>query len=231
MKYKLNDASLDLIKDFEGWRAKAYKDAVGVWTIGYGHTSMAGDPKVVAGMVISKKEGEAMLQKDLQKYAKAVDDAVNVTLTDNQFGALVSFCYNVGPTNFRKSSVLRYVNAGNFKGVPARLKLWNKAGGKVLRGLTRRRVAEGKLFLKTVNHKSLVASRTMQGAGAGAGGGLAMMVEPVQEVVAVIDGKEDALSGGNIFQMVIAGIVIAGALYALYARWDDGGRPNILKGD
>lgn len=227
MKYTLNDASLDLIKDFEGWRAKAYKDAVGVWTIGYGHTSMAGPPNVKAGMVITKKEGEKMLQKDLQKYAKAVDDAVNVTLTDNQFGALVSFCYNVGPTNFRKSSVLRYVNAGNFKGVPARLKLWNKAGGRVLRGLTRRRVAEGKLFLKTTNHKPLAASRTMQGAGTGAAGGVAMMVEPVQEAVAVLEGKEAALTSGSVIQMVIAGVIVAGALYALYARWDDGGRPKL----
>lgn len=148
MTYKLNKASMDLIKEFEGWRSEAYKDAVGVWTIGYGHTSMAGPPHVKRGMKISKAEGERMLLHDLQKYAKAVDEAVNVPLNDNQFGALVSFCYNVGPGNFRKSSVLKRVNAGLFSKVPTRLMLWNKAGGKVLRGLTRRRKAEADLFMK-----------------------------------------------------------------------------------
>jgi hypothetical protein len=77
------------------------------------------------------------------------------------------------------------------------------------------------------NDKPLTKSRTIQGAGATGVGGLAMLAEPVQEVVAVIDGKEDALSGGNTFQMIVAAIVIAGALYALYARWDDGGRPKL----
>jgi len=147
--YKLNKKSMDLIKGFEGWRPKAYKDSVGVWTIGYGHTSMAGPPKVRAGMKITKAFGEDLLQKDLQKYAKAVDDAVKVELNSNQFGALVSFCYNVGPGNFRKSSVLRYTNKSRFSDVPARLMLWNKAGGLVLRGLTRRRKAEGNLFMST----------------------------------------------------------------------------------
>ena len=147
--YKLNKQSMNLIKSFEGWRAKAYKDSVGEWTIGYGHTSMAGNPKVKPGMVITKVYGEQLLLKDIQKYAKAVDDAVKVPLNSNQFGALVSFCYNVGPGNFRKSSVLRYTNASRFNDVPARLMLWNKAGGVVLKGLTRRRKAEGKLFRNT----------------------------------------------------------------------------------
>ena len=145
--YKLNKKSMDLIKGFEGWRSKAYKDSVGVWTIGYGHTSMAGNPKVTPGMKIPRRYGEQLLLNDIQKYAKTVDDAVKVTLNDNQFGALTSFCYNVGPGNFRKSSVLKRVNARKFDEVPGRLLLWNKAGGRVLRGLTRRRGAEGDLFL------------------------------------------------------------------------------------
>lgn len=146
--YELNKESMGLIKSFEGWRAKAYKDPVGVWTIGYGHTKHAGPPVPKRGMTISKKYGEQLLLRDLQQYAKAVDEAVTVELNSNQFGALTSFCYNVGPTNFRKSSVLRYTNQGRFNEVPGRLLLWNKAKGKVLRGLTRRRKAEGKLFLK-----------------------------------------------------------------------------------
>lgn len=224
--YTLNEASISLIKSFEGWRANAYRDSVGVWTIGYGHTSMAGPPKVTSNLKITKAEGEDMLQHDLQKYAKAVDDAITVSLTPNQFGALVSFCYNVGPGNFRKSSVLRYTNAGNFKGVPARLLLWNKAGGRVLNGLTRRRKAEGKLFLKSVNHKPLSKSRTVSGGGIAAAGGIGVLVEPLLEVTDVLTGQQEALGGGSVLQMVIAAVIIVGAITTLYARWDDAGKPK-----
>lgn len=146
----INKASLDLIKDFEGFGAKAYVDpATGgePITIGFGHTSAAGYPKVKLGMTVTRKQAEVMLQRDLRKYADHVRKEVKVELNGNQFGALVSFCYNVGPGNFSKSSVLSRVNQKRFSEVPARLKLWNKAAGKVMRGLTRRRVAEGKLFM------------------------------------------------------------------------------------
>lgn len=147
----VNKATLDLIKEFEGWEAAAYRDPIGIWTIGYGHTAMAGPPVPKAGMKISRAEGEKILRRDMQQYEKAVDDAVKLTLNANQRGALVSFCYNVGPANFRKSSVLKRVNANRLNEVPGRLMLWNKAGGRVLRGLTRRRAAEGALFMRPVN--------------------------------------------------------------------------------
>jgi lysozyme len=147
---KINGAALDLIKSFEGWRSKAYRDAVGVWTIGYGHTSMAGEPQVRRGMVISEAEGEAILRRDVEKFAIGVAKAITRKVNDNQFGALVSFAYNVGLGGFRKSSVLTAVNSGQFDRVPHRLMLWNKAGGKVLPGLTRRRKAEGDLFMSPV---------------------------------------------------------------------------------
>jgi lysozyme len=143
-----SEEGIDLIKYFEGWRARAYRDSVGVWTIGYGHTAAAGLPHPRSGMTISKEEGERILKKDLKSYEKAVSDALKVRVTQNQFDALVSFCYNVGPGNLRKSSVLRYVNAGMIQQVPSRLMLWNKAGGRILLGLTRRRAAEGELFRK-----------------------------------------------------------------------------------
>lgn len=143
---KTSAAGIELIKKFEGWRANAYRDSVGVWTIGYGHTAMAGPPKPVSGMRISKSQGEEILRKDLLKYEKAVVDALKVKVTQNQFDALVSFCYNVGPGNLRKSSVLRYTNEGRIPEVPARFLLWNKAGGRVLVGLTHRRKAEAELF-------------------------------------------------------------------------------------
>lgn len=143
---KVNQAGLDLIKRYEGWRANAYRDAVGIWTIGYGHTSMAGHPKVTAGLKITQAEGDAILARDVEKFATGVARLIKVPLKDNQFSALVSFAFNVGLGAFEGSSVLKYVNHSNFAGVPGRLKLWNKAGGKTLPGLVKRRAAEGKMF-------------------------------------------------------------------------------------
>lgn len=147
MPMKTGPKGLKLIKQFEGWRSKAYRCSAGVLTIGYGHTSMAGPPTVKSGMVITKAEGEAILKRDLRKYEKAVNDAVRVNLNQEQFDALVSFTYNIGPGAFRKSSALKAVNARRFDEVPRRLAMWNKAGGRVLAGLVRRRAAEGELFM------------------------------------------------------------------------------------
>lgn len=147
----MNAAGLELVKRFEGWRGRAYRDAVGVWTIGYGHTSMAGPPRVTPGLRITRAEGEAILRRDLRRYERVVRDAVRVPLNDNQYAALVSFCYNVGPASFRRSSALRYLNRGLYDQVPRRLALWNRAGGRVLRGLVRRRKAEGELFATPID--------------------------------------------------------------------------------
>ncbi|MEM7425177.1 MAG: lysozyme [Pseudomonadota bacterium] len=144
---RLNAAGLKLIKSFEGWRGTAYRDPVGVWTIGYGHTSRAGPPEVYPGLKISRMQGQEILLRDLDQFAREIRPHIRVRLNDNQYSALLSFAYNVGATNFKRSSVLRFVNARRFSDVPARLMLWNRAGGRVLRGLTRRRAAEGALFV------------------------------------------------------------------------------------
>ena len=149
---RTNQAGIELIKSFEGLRLEAYKDpGVGIWTIGYGHTSAAGHPAVTPGMKITEFDAENILARDLAVFETAVENAVTVPLNGNQFSALTSFCYNVGSGAFRSSSVLKAVNEGRFDDVPARLSLWNKAtvdGKKVeLRGLTRRRKAEGALFM------------------------------------------------------------------------------------
>ena len=143
-----NAEGLSLIKIFEGLRLKAYKDPVGILTIGYGHTSAAGAPEVKLGMVITREEAEAMLRRDLVTYEKAVADAVKVTLTSNQNSACVSLCYNIGPGNFKKSSVLRFINQGRFDDAADAFLLWNRAGGKILSGLVKRRAAEAALFIK-----------------------------------------------------------------------------------
>jgi lysozyme len=143
---KMTNEGLALIKRFEGFRHMAYRDPVGVWTIGYGHTSMAGPPTVKAGLEISLDEAHEILRRDVAQFEHGVSTAVKVPLSDPQFSALVSFAYNVGLGAFRKSSVLAAVNARDFSAVPRRLNLWNKAGGRVLAGLVRRRAAEGALF-------------------------------------------------------------------------------------
>jgi lysozyme len=139
---------LALIKNFEGFRAHAYKDAVGIWTIGFGHTSRAGEPHVLAGLTISRDEADAILERDVNTFAEGVRHSLRVPLTDEQFSALVSFAYNVGVGAFANSSVLAAVNRQDFSAVPRRLALWNKAGGRVLPGLVRRRAAEAELFAR-----------------------------------------------------------------------------------
>lgn len=148
---KVNQATIDLIKEFEGFRAEAYKDAVGVWTIGYGTTDRAGvgiAPR--PGMVISREEAEFYLHKAVQKFADQIAPKITAPINENQFGAFVSLAYNIGPGAFARSSSLRHFNAGDLDRAAANILLWNKAGGKVLRGLVRRREAERALFLTPV---------------------------------------------------------------------------------
>ena len=145
---ELNQDTLELIKSFEGWYPKAYKDPVGIWTIGYGHTDMAGPPKVTPNLTLTREEGEELLRRDLKKYQAGVERLVKVSLNDNQYGALVSFTYNLGEGNLGKSTLLRKLNQGDYIGASKEFAKWDKAGGKVLKGLTRRREAERVLFLK-----------------------------------------------------------------------------------
>lgn len=147
---KINRAGIELLKKWEGCRLKAYQDSVGVWTIGFGHTSMAGEPKVTAGLTITQQEAEDILVRDLVKYESAVSKALTRSPNENQFSAMVSLCYNIGPGAFAKSSVARLFNAGDVTGSADAFRLWNKAGGQVLKGLVNRREDERRLFLTPV---------------------------------------------------------------------------------
>lgn len=147
---KINSAGIELIKKWEGKKLTAYPDpATGgePWTIGYGHTTAAGPPAVKKGMKITDKDATEILVNDLKKFEAAVAKGLTVKATDNQFSAMVSLCFNIGPGNFAKSSVLRKLNAGDIKGAADSFLLWNKAAGKVMKGLTNRREEERKLFL------------------------------------------------------------------------------------
>jgi lysozyme len=150
---KMTKAGLDLLKEREGLRLEAYYCQAGVLTIGYGHTSAAGEPLVRPGMKISKEEAERILIDDLRKYENAVKRLVKVNITPNQYSALVSLCYNIGEGAFSKSTVLKRVNAGDYHGAAKAFAMWNKAGGKVSNGLVKRRAMEASLFLSDMDEK------------------------------------------------------------------------------
>ena len=137
----INQAGIDLIKEFEGLSLKAYKCLAGKWTIGYGHTLIAKE-----GMSITKEQAEDLLRTDLSYFEKSVERLVTVPLTDNEFSALVCFVFNIGVANFERSTLLKLLNRGWYEQVPAQLMRWNKVNGESVGGLSRRRSAEAKLW-------------------------------------------------------------------------------------
>ena len=141
---KLGERGTEILKYFEGCKLTAYQDSVGVWTIGYGHTKGVYD-----GMTITQDQAEQMLLSELKEYEGYIENMVTVPLTQNQFDALVVWIYNLGPTNFKNSTLLKELNAGNYNAAGQEITRWNKAGGKVLAGLVKRREAEAELFNET----------------------------------------------------------------------------------
>ena len=145
---KINQATTDLVKRFEGLELQAYCDPVGVLTVGYGYTNQAGfGPGVSPGDRWSEPQAEAMLRQGLERFAAQIRPLFKRAPTENQFGAMVSLAYNIGVGAFSRSTCLRRFNDGDAEGAAEALTWFNKAGGRVLRGLTRRRDAERELFL------------------------------------------------------------------------------------
>ena len=153
---KTSQKGIDLITGFEGSKLVAYLCPAGVWTIGRGHTSMAGPPRVTPGMRITEDEAERILKTDLVQYENAVNKYITVRLSQPQFDALVSLCYNIGPDAFRRSSVVKHVNSREWDKVPADFMKWVKGGGRELPGLVRRRRAEVALW-RMVDEQSPVS--------------------------------------------------------------------------
>ena len=146
---KTSDRGVAFIAAHEGVVLEAYPDpATGgdPWTIGVGHTSRAGPPSVRPGMAITRGEAFEILAADLAVFERAVSSAVTVPLKQHEFDALVSFAFNVGAGNLRKSTLLRKLNAGDKSGAVGEFYKWNRAAGRVLSGLTRRRAEEAALF-------------------------------------------------------------------------------------
>ena len=138
---RISDEGISLIRHFEGCSLGAYLCPAGVWTIGYGHTR-----SVKQGDVIDQEQAEALLIEDLEEFEGYVNSMVEVALKQNEFDALVSWVFNLGPGNFKESTLLNRVNYGPMSDVPYQIKRWNKAGGKELAGLTKRRAAEAALW-------------------------------------------------------------------------------------
>ena len=138
---KCSQEGLALIKKFEGCRLKAYRCSANVLTIGYGHTG-----GVQENDVISQPEADKLLEEDIAKFEDYVSDNVIVELNQGQFDALVAWTFNLGPGNLRESTMLKKLNNQEYESVPFEMRRWNKAGGKTLDGLIRRREAESLLF-------------------------------------------------------------------------------------
>lgn len=148
MKKTINKIGLKLIAQFEGCYLQAYLCPAKVWTIGIGTTVYPNGVKVKKGDKCTLEQAHEYLAHDMIEFEKTVNDSVKVPLSQNQFDALVSLTYNIGSTAFKNSTLLKKLNAKDFTGAADQFLRWNKGGGKVMKGLVRRREAERALFLK-----------------------------------------------------------------------------------
>jgi lysozyme len=207
---ELNKTSLSLIESFEGLKLSAYQDSVGVWTIGWGHTK-----GVKRGQKITREEAEEFLREDLAEAAHGVEKAIKVDIGDNEFGACVSLAFNIGVGAFAGSSIVRYINRNQFDRAADAFLNWNHAGGEVVKGLTRRRQAERKLFLTPDEEAHTLTTspdndppatpQTEQGAGSEAPGPASPQAE-AKVVVAAQPEKSGALKS---LWVTISGTVLA----------------------
>ena len=153
--------NIDIIIQFEGFESDPYFCPAGVATIGYGSTLYPNGKKVrLTDKAITKDEAITLLYDTLGTYEKAIHDNVKAPINQNQFDALVSFVYNVGAGNFAKSTLLKKLNKADYQGAADEFLRWNKAGGKVLNGLTRRRDAERSLFLTPLEPRVILNNQS-----------------------------------------------------------------------
>lgn len=229
---KLSDTGLQLILRFEGklqrlpdGRYQAYRCPANVPTIYAGCTE-----GVTMGMIVTEQEGEEMFRREIEKFEKAVTLACTREPNQYQFDAFVSLAYNIGAAGFRKSSVLRHFNAGNDDKAAAAFALWNKGGGRVLKGLVRRRAAESALFLRPVEPPPMPqkvdesmssGDKATLGAGVGAGAiGAGFLADPVgltSTLVAVKGNGQQLFAGVDIAMWSVP--VILGIALVCYIIW------------
>lgn len=146
--YRVSEDGIKMLVEFEGEILKVYKDPIGLPTLGVGHLVTAAEKKdYPVGKRITRAESRRFLREDLKRFEDAVNSLVTVPITQNQFDALVSLAFNIGEGGFKRSSVLRNLNNRRFSAAADAFLAWNKAGGKALEGLTRRRQTERSVFL------------------------------------------------------------------------------------
>lgn len=224
MARRINAAGLSHIMQWEGKRLVAYQDVAGIWTIGYGHTTAAGIPRVREGMRISDKEAEDILKTDLRKFEDRVSRLVKVPLTDNQFAVLVSFDFNTGALH--KSTLLKKLNAGDYDAVPAELMKWVNAGGKRVQGLVNRRAAEAGLWAKgefvssnTVEAKKAVPVKDVAViGGTGTTGAVATIGPAIPDIVDAVSSQRDELTSGQWARVIVAVLILGLTLYGIWRK-------------
>jgi len=233
---RLSDEGLARLKEFEGFRAQAYLCPAGVWTVGYGHTA-----NVEPGDVVSEEAAERLLRKDIAGFERGVLEALGgerAQAQQHEFDAMVLLAFNIGLGGFRKSTVLRRHRAGDREGAAAAFGMWVKATDpatgkkRTLNGLVRRRAVEADLYLGLLNEaprhvaaepaKPLAKSRTVGGAVAAIVATLGGVVADAQETLAPL---YETLAGLGVeaehLRLGLAGLALAGAALALWARLDD----------
>jgi len=216
---------IELIKSFEGFRARAYRDSAGIWTLGWGFTR-----GVRPGDTITRAQADQRLLAELASYEVFVYAATTgVPTTQPQFDALVSLAYNIGIAGLQRSTALRRHRQGQHDAAARAFALWNQAGGRVLPGLTRRRAAEAALYLTPVGGPSaldmpravdperpLAASEINRAASLA--GGTAAVATVAESARTLADVKASATSLGNwLLPLLLLGIAAACA-YIVWQR-------------
>lgn len=206
---KVSSACLQKVKQWEGLRLETYKDSGGVLTIGYGHTNNCGGVRVTPDMKITEAQAEAFLIHDLTQFERCVEESVKVPLTDSQFGALVSFCYNVGTANFKRSTLLKKLNKGLYHCVPEELQRWNRVRGRTSVGLSNRRMAECGLWATDLvaapNYTEVESRDTSK----------VLSVDVLVSLLGSLSGLGGFLSDSKILQYAFAGIMVCAAILAM----------------
>lgn len=236
----INNETIALIKEYEGKVLTAYPDpATGnePWTIGWGHTGRLAPPDVDPGDKIDLATAEAYLKADLEATGRAMEKYLKVQLNDNQYGALVSFFFNVGEGTFRKSSVLKFANdPTKWNSVPGRLALYRKAGRplRVMAGLVRRRSAEGELWMKVIsntNNQVQIEIKETQGAKVeadtprkpwdwGSAGTIVTLLATASDQVKKLIGNITTTFGVEpTVLLIIIGVGFAG--WTIYSKWKE----------
>lgn len=141
-----NQTAMDLIMHFEGFSPTAYQCPAGIWTIGWGNTTYEDGSPVKKGDKITEIRAKQLLEITVNKTEKQVRSVLTVPVSPTRLGSLISFAYNVGFGNFKKSTMLELINEGHFSEALDEFPKWKKAGGKVLNGLVVRRAVERDTF-------------------------------------------------------------------------------------